>query len=295
MLMSCSILTAQIDYESYGSEPFIEPEKEGPFTIKLTGNAVLKAKINKWYLDNEHVEYRDIDVDVASVIYYDHRLTEGALVAVGYMNTRLVWPQNPFFNEHMFQTVTFSATGFTHRFCGWRWIGQVDINFDPNYFSLSPYTYYNAILWGRYTYTDNINVHGGILIQTGMKIDRVFPIFGFDWTINDNWVLNLVFPVNISVDYIISKEWSVSLAGRFIDQRHRVSKDEPLSRGLWKYKTAGVELGVDYEYNSWIKANVHAGEAFGTRLTISNRQNKHKRHFNLESAPYFGGEVAVNF
>lgn len=295
MLFSWSALGAQLDYESYGSEPFVEPQKEqGPFTLKITGDAITHANFKKWYIDDQHLQYSVIDFEASGTFYYNKRYKEGAIATIGYMDTNLNWQQNPFFRQTSFHTVTFSLTAFTDRITNWRWTSQVTFNVNPNHFSLSPYTTYDLFLWGRYTYCENVHIHTGFLAETGMKIDRVYPIVGFDWTINEKWALNVVYPVNISIVYTYNKIWSASIASRFFDSRQRVGKGEPLPRGLWKYRATGVEFGVDYEKKG-VKANIHVGEAFGSRLTISNRHNKHKRHFSLNSSPYFGGEVAINF
>jgi hypothetical protein len=88
---------------------------------------------------------------------------------------------------------------------------------------------------------------------------------------------------------------TVSLAGRFFDERHRVKKDEYVSEALWTYRVAGAELAVDYNPTDWLSFNAHVGGTFAGRLKIANRHYEHRVRYNLDGGPYAGGEVSVNF
>ena len=63
---------------------------------------------------------------------------------------------------------------------------------------------------------------------------------------------------------------------------------------LWAYRSKGAELALNYDCGSWLKVNVHGGYTLGTKLTIANQDNEHKRHLDLKGAPYFGGEIYWN-
>lgn len=297
LILSSSLYSADIDLEDFGSEDIAAPlEQAGyPYSIDIRGDAIGKANFKKWYLDDQHVEYRDAEIEGSVVFYYDRCNAEGAALALGYDSTQLIWRLNPFFGETRFRNLEASLTFFSERLDGWLWRAQIGINLDADHTNISEYATYDGLLWGRYAYCNTIGLHAGFLAQTGMMIDRVYPIIGFDWTITNKWQLNVVYPVNMSLVYNWDKCWSLSIAGRTFDHRQRVGRNEPLSMGLWAYRARGLEGGVTYNCNDWMKANIHAGCAFGPKLTISDRHNSHKHHYKLESSGYFGGSLETKF
>lgn len=287
----------QINTDNLGSEDIDSIEKQGnnPFSFEIQGDAIGKARFKKWFLDDQHFEYRDIVAELGAVFYYDPCYKEALQASLSYEYIRFVWGLNPYFNETHFHTVSPSLSFSTERFPNWIWRGQVDINLDGKHPDFCEYANYDFVLWGRYSYYSNLGVHMGIIAQTGMKIDHVYPIIGFDWEINDSWKLNLVYPVNLSLEYILNCNWSLAIAARFFDHRQRVGKDEPLSRGLWLYHGWGLEGGINYEVNSSLSANIHAGWTFNPKITIANRHYQDKHHYTLDSSAYFGGEFETRF
>ena len=267
----------------------------GPFRIHALGDAVGKAKIKNSFRGN-NLYFSTGWAEAGFVYYYDACIEEGASVALVYQNTYLDWQSNPYFSQKDITTLTLDFAGFSKRLCKWDWNGQLSINFDNvGYWDVSDYMYYDLLLWGRYAYFKNLGVHIGFLAETGMKMDRVYPIIGIDWTYDCHWKLNLIFPLNISVVYTINNAWSFTIASRFFDERHRVKKKEWLSEGLWHYQSTGVEFGVNYNYHKWIVANIHAGTTLGGHLKIADRHYKHRQRIHFDSAPYAGGEITVSF
>lgn len=287
------LLASEFVDGDYGSEKINEDER-GPFSFNITADAIGKADFKKWYIDNQHLEYSDINMNGSCIFYYEPYYSEGAQITVGYEFTRLLWRQNPFFDKTSFHTPSIAIEAFTKRAANWLWQGLARMNVDGDDWNLNLYANYDLLLWGRYTYLCDLGIHAGFLAQTGMKIDHIWPIIGFDWKYNDHWMINAVYPVNMSIVYSFNKVWSTSLAIRTFDHRQRVGKKEPLSRGLWRYRGSGIELGATYE-ESWVTANIHVGSTYFSELVISNRHNDHKRHFKLKNAPYFGGEVNLTF
>lgn len=294
-----SNIHAQIDIEDVGSENItpkaIENGSDGPFLIKGNIDVLGKAKFRKSH-DLHNLRFATGQVEFNFVYYYEPCYKEGASVTLLYDRTRLDWKFNPFFNQKDFDNISVLLGGFTERLNNWQWRAQVSINFENlKHWDFEDYMNYDFILWGRYEYCKNFGIHIGFLAQTGMKIDRVYPIFGFDWQYDRNWKINAVFPVNISLIYIIDQTWSVALASRFLDQRNRVGKNEYLTEGVWHYLTGGAEFGLNYNPTKWISANVHVGMNFGGHLTIASRHYHHRHRLRLDSAPYAGAEVAINF
>jgi len=291
-------LNAQIDIEDLGSERPAESKEEPgkPFQIEVSADFVGKAKFRKGDGDHHHLRFWTGLAEISAVYYYDPCHHEALNVALAYERTRLDWRFNPFFNEKNVDTVSLWLGGYTQRLENWIWRGQLSINFDNvAHWDFNDYMNYDLLLWGRYCYCKNFGLHIGFLAQTGMKIDNVYPVIGVDWTYNQNWKINAIFPLNISVVYTINHSWSVDLAARFLDQRHRLKRKEFLSRGLWHYRTTGAEFGINYTPTKWISANIHAGANFGGHLTIANRHYRHRHRLRLDGAPYAGAEIDINF
>jgi hypothetical protein len=286
-----------IEVEDLSAEKIQGKTSGGPFTIKTSTDFIGEAKFE--HRDRNHFKnftFTTGDIDLSFIYYYNPCLIEGASLGISYMRTRLDWKENPFFTQKDYDTVSLNFGGFSQRFKDWTWKGQVTINFDNiEHWTIEDYVNYDLVLWGRYAYRPNLGVHIGFLALTGMKIDRVYPIIGIDWTYNCHWKLSFVFPMDISVAYTINKCWEISLASRFFTQRHRVKKDQFFSRGLWFYTSSGAELAIKYTPKKGILVNVHVGEDFGGHLKVANRHYKEGRRLSFGAAPYAGAEIDINF
>lgn len=271
-----------------------ESEKPRPFWIAAEIDAAGKATIEKKGFRDQHLIYGLGHVELGAIYYYNPCYTEGAGVVLGYTVAKLSWKQNPYFNQTYFNTVNISINGFTKRARGWLWKGELTFNLDAQHTNYNLYANYDCVLWGRYEYSRNWGLHVGLWIETGMKIDRVYPIIGFDWQINSKWKLNMVFPCEMALEYNFVKNLTAYAGACFFDTRNRSGKHEPVPFSLYEYRTFNFEGGLKYE-NEWIEANIHGGSVIDGQLILSNRQHKDKRHFPLGSAIYGGGRIAVKF
>lgn len=290
-------LGAQLATEDIGSENIqISESSEGyPFRAKAAGDWVSRAKISK-HRDDYHIKFAAAAVDASMVFYYDKCNKEAANVAVAYKKTYLNWEHNPYFKETNFDTISLILGGYSERLCDWIWRGQLSINFDNiEHWDFQDYMNYDLFLWGRYHLCENIGFHIGIFAQTGMMIDRVYPVIGIDWKYSQKLHINLIYPVNISAVYSFNPQWSIALAGRFFDERHRVKKDAHLSEGLWVYRVVGAEIALNYNPTDWISANVHLGTTIGGNLKVANRNYHHRRRYDVNDSAYAGGELSVSF
>lgn len=296
--VTCCTLNLEAYFESDGSlenEPWTGNDEVRPFAIEVTGDAIGKAKFEEENFEGQSFKYSVVALEGGMGFYYDPCYKEAAGFTVGYNLVHLDWHNNPFFSQSHFHILRVALGGITERLANWTWKGQIAIDMDTDHFNISEYAYYDFFFWGRYTYSPCVNIHIGMLGETGMKIDHIYPIIGFDWRINDHWQLNVIYPVNISAQYLIDESWSVELATRFFDDRYRVGKSEPLSQGLVCYRTTGIELGVNYEYNDWLTANIHGGTTLRSNLKVATRHYNHREHLRLKPAGYFGGELEVKF
>lgn len=288
------VMMAQIEEGDLPLQEIKPQSNQGPFSASASYDATGKSKVTKHRYDDEHVAFDLANVTGSFIFYYDKKHREGALVSLGYTYARLDWTHNPFFKEKDFQTLNVSIGGFTYRACDWFWKGLFTANINTKEWGCD-FSNYDLSLWGRYTYSEAIGLHAGLIVQTGMKMDRVYPIFGFDWTINDDWKWKMVFPVDMALVYSFAKNWSADLAIRLFDYRNRVDSRGSLPYAVFRYQSGGAEFGVTYDDDSFISANIHAGVIVGGHLRVANRHNQHSKRFHVGSAPYAGGSVAVKF
>lgn len=298
MLISSAILTADIDLSDTSSEKITaaEPEKEeaGPISVQVFFDIVSTTRFDEDCFKS-HIDYSQAEIDFGLVYYYEPCYEEGLNATAAFNVTNFKWHDNPFFNQTRYNTLTLTLGGFTRRVVDWRWVAQAGANLDTTHWDFEEYTTYDMLLWGRYNYCDNLGVHVGFVARSGMKIDRVLPILGVDWTFWNCMQLNLIFPLNVSLAYSWNKNWSAALAGRFFYSRHRVGDDQHIQKGLWEYQNTGAEFAITYLQKGWLSCNVHAGYALGGRVKISDRHHKHSHRFDFEGSPYAGLNAEVRF
>lgn len=290
-----SPLLADVNDDIYGLEDIKEEEYPGPFRIEGEFDTVRSASIKNDKYKGQELGFSNWRAAAGSAFCYLAYAREAYAAALSYNYTRLCWEENPYFKQSEFQQYSLFLRLFSNRFCDWIWVGQCAINMDGDQWDFNYYTNYDLTLWGQYDYCENIDLHIGFIVQTGMKIDRVYPIFGFDWEFNKCWKLNAIFPVNISLQYEFDKSLTGSFGMRFFDVRYRVDKDEPLSMGLFSYRNSGVELALLYKKNPCLEGNIHVGSTIGGMVRISDKENKNPKHIKLDPALYVGGELVWSF
>ena len=219
--------------------------KRTPYSFETHFDRVASAKIKNTREKGHHISFAEAEAVAGAVVYYDDVHTEGLRVGIGYTATYVGFEDNPKFDQEHFEMLNINIGGFTKRLDDWFWRAQLSINIDTREWD-APYTNYDLVLWGRYTFCKDIGFHMGFWAQTGMWMDRVYPIFGADWQIDSKWKLNLVYPVNVSLQYALTKKWALAIAGRSFDFRDRVSKKESRYKDLVHYENIGCEFMVLY-------------------------------------------------
>src|SRR5258708_5828512 len=66
-----TVLHAEIEESTYGSEKMVQVEEIKPYKITVYGDTVAKAKIDKKDFDDQHLTYSDIGVEATCGFYYD--------------------------------------------------------------------------------------------------------------------------------------------------------------------------------------------------------------------------------
>lgn len=286
-----------VDQQDIGSEQIAAPapsrKRSTPFNFGTKIDVIGDSKISEGFFKGDKVHFATAEVEGGMIVYYCPRYTEGLRVNIGYQPTYLNWSDNPWFEQDHFNLVNLSLIGFSKRFDKWFWRSQLTVNMDADEWSFD-YTSYDLLLWGRYDYRENIGIHLGFWAETGLQLDRVYPVIGFDWTISPKWKLSLVYPVNIALEYSLNKRWTLALAGRFFNSRFRVHHDESTPKALVRYTNIGSEFAIRYA-NDVMDGNIHAGVTFGGKYREANRHNHHAHTYDLDSAAYAGGEINIKF
>jgi hypothetical protein len=257
--------------------------------VEATGNAGIESSPFK----GGHVRYSDAEV----IGYYNKTINDdsGIIFGAGYSGTNIHWEQNPFFRKNHFNNLILNLSGYTTYINNWLWQGGIGASIDADTWGWANYNLYSFTLWGRYAYCDTLGVHVGLVTQTGIKKDKVQPIIGVDFFLSNCWKINLIYPVNMSIVYIINQDWSVALAGRVFEDRHRVGRNEFLSRAIVEYRNTGTELALNYTWAPHLSANVHVGSALGGDLKICNSNNDALTHLKLKPTAYVGGALDLKF
>lgn len=297
---ACWSSAIEDEYGTVGAEEQIAPQALRPLKFNGSANIVGGAEIHKRHFRGQKLHYALASVDADYAFYYNRRYEEGAILSAIWSHVHIGWHDNPFFRQENFDTASLVLDAFSGRCANWFWMVRAGINVSTETWDFSHYATYDFLLWGRYSFVDRetLAFHIGFLAQTGMKVDRVYPIVGIDWRATENVKVNLVFPVNLSALYTFSHYWTVGAAGRFFNTRNRVdSGDRPpfLPQAIVEYRTGGLEALVNFDNKDWLYANVHAGYSMGGKMKISNRHHRHGRWFKLGCAPYVGGELAIKF
>lgn len=199
-----------------------------------------------------------------------------------------------------FNNLNLSLNGFTKRWMNWDLRGGVVASIDTRTFNLAENTLYTLTFWGRYNWCNysypELGFNFGLITQLGLEPNEVIPILGFDVMLRDDIRLNLIYPLKMSVEYLITDQWSIDLKGRIWDLQHRLQKDEVVSKGFYQYRNTGVELGANFQVEPYFSANLHIGSTLGTGdLKVFDRSGKTVAHNKFKAAPYGGGEVVVRF
>lgn len=291
----CADDNATTNLQDVSAETMIDSDSDNkPFRVFAQGDWIQSSNIDKKDFHHQHVKFYTAEIQAQGIFYYDACHEEALGAGIGYTNSRFDWNKNHFFHEKNMNQVSLTVLASSKRLCNWLWQASVTANWEPKYQKFWDYTNYDLLLWGQYSFNQTMNWHFGFLALVGMKVDNIYPVFGFDWAFWDQWKLNLVFPLNLSLEYQFDCDWTAAAAIRFFDIRYRFGRHEKLDRGLLHYRNNGAELAINYNKDQ-LKLNVHAGVTFAGQFVISNRHNKHKKHFDMDSAAYAGAEASFKF
>ncbi len=215
---------------------------------------------------------------------------------VEYNAFTLNWDKNPKFHETHFQFVQFALTFLTIGLEKWRWIARADYNLDVKHFSNArDYGLFSALLWGTHEIFDKWHYHIGAFGYTGCEGEMVYPIIGFDYTLNKKWFFQAVFPINYSIEYTFRPEWRLSLKVRPLKERFRTGSHEPQPRSVFSYSSIGTELNLHYEKFLRVEAELYAGYNLGGDFYIKDKDGHNPLYTHVHGAPYVGANLNWGF
>lgn len=272
-----------------------------------------KANFTKKGLRDETLRFALTGTGLRYVQFFGCHREVAATFAIDYFDNLLDWKNNPYCSQSHFHNLALSV-GALYQGETWLWKYNFGASFDLDAAQVGGYTLYSAQIWGRYSMTPALGLHLGAIGITGLHKNRVWPIVGFDYTWRERWKLHLVYPVDLSLFYVMNSHWSVGVVHRAFWVRHRVAAHnkkgldviETKPGAFVEYRNQGTELALRYEYDPIFQITVHAGYAHGGELCLSEatfcgKEEFHRRRFRLhesldfDGSGYIGGQLSLKF
>jgi hypothetical protein len=257
------------------------------------------------YVDVSKTNFRSPDFKDKELIFrqweaafsYTHPLTPayGLIFGAGWVGTEVNMKENPDFNETIFNYVNLLIGGFTKAFPDWLWRVTFAAYLDTEESSLVDYALYQGVLWGKYDLCKCVELDFGLIVESGLKKTKVWPIIGLIYLASPKWQISALYPVDISVNYVINTCWTAATSVRLLRSRHRVKENEINSQGIFEYRTTGIEF--DLIYSPWLRFSVtgFAGSTGKGDLKISNRNDHYATHFKFNGSFYAGVTALLSF
>ncbi len=279
----------------FGAEFEMDP-KGRPWHIETSGTWIGKGDLR----------HHDGGISLANAfasVYYSQFLSPQHALSwqVGYTFQRFDFEKNPRFEQKDFHYGLVSLAYITHGVEDWRWVvsGGLTANLqmlDEIGKSLVGY----GFVWGRYVFQLTVGLHIGFFGYVGAQNGYLLPVLGIDWLITDKWKLNAVMPLDLSLDYIFTKEWTASLGWAAFGGPYRFpwrykGGKEGFKDGILQFYSSGVDLSLNYDTLNNVRACVGAGYSFGGWAQIKNSHDRHGKYFKYDGAPYALAELDFTF
>ena len=216
---------------------------------------------------------------------------------LGYKFSVLSWDENPFFSQEDFHNLELGIQTMRRDFEHWTLRGGVSTVFDLCNGNIgSSNTLYKGMIWGVYDYSENLDFHVGLLGKVGLHDDSILPILGLEWKPSEDWIVSLVFPLKMRVEYFINESWSVILRPRVQMNRYRLSSDEAVNpRGFFEYRNYGGELAVKYKEGETWNAILFGGWCGGGSIKVWDSAGNNGDKRKIDPGPHIGASGILNF
>lgn len=274
-------------------EPACDTDPFYPFSLWSEYYSVSPAKFRTSEVEGEKISYSQWE----TTFFYIQPLSTsyGMIFGAGYIGADVNWKENPFFREKLFNYVSMTAGAYTNAFPDWDWNTLISVLIDTEEFSLTEYALYQWTLEGEYTFCDWMVFHGGFILEAGLSKEKIWPIVGFEFLPWDDWKINAIFPLNISVEYAVTPNFTAVAAVRFLRNRHRVKDSEIYPQAIFEYRSTGAEFELSYHPFTWLSVTGFAGSTFNGDFKITNRNNHDAQHFKFNGSFYAGGNLNLSF
>jgi hypothetical protein len=273
---------------------FIDPDR--PWHVEGRSRYVAPAQFKK--SRRGHENYFDTD---AAIYYTQFFNDENSLTyELGYDLLRFKWKKNPRFSQSNFNYLNASLGYVSNKLERWRWIINAGVSVDAAHLNFGKTGVGHGMLWGRYHFADCCGVHVGMVGWYGILNGRGLPIIGFDWQFREKWSANIIFPIDYSIKYAFSDNWSLEaayagLGGPYKYPRraynHRHGNHDP----IFSVHSKGAVLLLKYKFEHLLRVSLGGGWNFGGWIYIKNNHNHHGKYFNYKSAPYAQANAEITF
>lgn len=270
-----------------------DPPPFFPFSLSGSYLTVSEADFRSSALKDKDLLFRQWEAAGA----YIHSFTPvcGLLFGAGWVGCEVKMKDNPDFNETIFNYVNFLAGAYTEAFPDWMWKLTLAAYLDTEEFSFADFALYQGVLWGKYDLCRTIELDFGLIVESGLRKTKVWPIIGLIYVPCDSLAINIVFPIDVSINYFITSYLSASGSLRFLRSRHRVKETEPNPQGIFEYRTTGAEFDLTYTPFCRFALSGFVGSTTNGDLKITNHNDDRATHYKFKGSFYTGASALLSF
>lgn len=222
----------------------------------------------------------------------------GITLLAGGGTTDIDWSENPHFKKDFFAFYDFGLGAFTLYPPGWRIIALFAASFDRDNWG-GDYIWYKGIVWAKWSidwgWYDDMDLHFGLIGTSGLEETFILPIFGVTASPYPCWKLGLLFPLDLSVSYQFYPCTEAFVAMRGWRRRHRFSENAFISKGIWLYRNLGTEIGIRFDNEKWLEADVHVGITMRGDFKIMDAEGEDLQHYKPKHGLYVGVSASLGY
>jgi len=276
---------------------FFFAREEAPWHFFADYLQVGKASFRQCDAPHSHITYSQ----GAASLYYTQFINSRNFVTfeVGDNYINVDWNDNPRFRQNHYHTALASMAFVSTAKENWRWIFNPGATVDATTFNFGNTAVYYGLLWGRYAYSHTIGFHIGGFGYYGIKNGYALPVLGIDWNFLPDWRLNIIFPLDASLEYQINPNWVALIAVDGFNSPYRFPRRahkgiNGFENGIFELFSTGVEGAINYLYNR-LKIEAGIGWNFGGWILIKDSENHHGKYYHFNEAPYAQINLGITF
>ncbi|MCX6986566.1 MAG: hypothetical protein NT065_00165 [Chlamydiae bacterium] len=288
-----------------------------PFTSICATDYCFVDKKNHWHFETDFACMSNANFNKPSSVkhskmlyaegttslYYNHFVTENnAIVAqLGVNYTHLGWNHNPRFSGQEYPYAIASLSWVSYAVKDWRWVINGGLSFDAKTADIGDSGVYYALLWGRYQYTPTFGMHVGFFGYVGGgRNGYLLPVLGCDWWWSERWEYKAIFPLETSVNYHFTSQWTTALmfttfGGPYRFPRRVHDGKGRYENGIFEIYSTGIEWDCKFKSSNCLEAGFGAGYNFGGWILVKDSHNHHGRYYKFDGSGYGRAYVGVSF